>query len=62
MSSASKCDRCGKYYDAIELNSSKVNFLLYGALLPKGYEKDLCPECTDKFMEFMKGDESDDKR
>ena len=57
MSSAKKCDRCGKYYDKCtsskRINGYKVKginiFTSYGPYL----ELDLCEKCIDDLYDFL---------
>lgn len=72
MSSAMKCDRCGKYYDYYfkrEVNGKNVNsqnciclYLMtrYGDLSDK-QRYDLCPECMAKLKEFLAGSDYDEE-
>lgn len=68
MSSAMKCDRCGKYYDyyfKCEVNGKNVRtpncICLYtleeNGTLSDGKKYDFCPECIAKLKEFLKGAE-----
>lgn len=42
---AKKCDRCGKYYDEEDIECS----------VAISDHIDLCPECMDKMVDFLKG-------
>lgn len=62
MSSARKCDRCGKYYDYNALKNIKSKQIIGIRIQTSTYfdDYDLCPECADKLLKFM-GIKEDDK-
>lgn len=64
MSSARKCDRCGKYYDCPASKSIKSEQVIGIRIqtLNSTYfnDYDLCPKCADKLLKFM-GIKEDDK-
>lgn len=56
---AFKCDRCGVYYDKHGLShSDNTEYAVNGRFitLTDQYHRnvDLCPECYEKFISFMK--------
>ena len=62
MANAKKCDRCGKFYDTSI--SRAVPGFWFGVTLDKvqiktindneAYTRDLCDECMDELLEFLK--------
>ena len=57
---AKKCDRCGKYVDGDDVPQIRgwqsEGAMHVGTQLIK---MDLCPECFDALMEFLKGDKDE---
>ena len=47
---AVKCDRCKKYFD----NEIKLIRYKHHKTDNEEYQIDICPECFDKFVKFMK--------
>lgn len=62
MSSARKCDRCGKYYEFHASKSIKSSQIIGIKIQTATYFDDynLCPKCADKLLKFM-GIKEDDK-
>ncbi len=62
MSSARKCDRCGKYYDHHASKNIKTKQVIGIRIQTSTYfdDYDLCPRCADKLFKFM-GIKEDDK-
>ena len=71
MSIASKCDRCGECFDPYSITADFVKIDEY-RILDKTWATnalkqfkdrksniDLCPECADKFLRFMKKEQDD---
>lgn len=64
MASATKCDRCGKYYDVNNntLIGRKQNVTMAGIVTESKDGRyidsyDLCDECANDFIEFINGRE-----
>ena len=60
---AKKCDRCGKYYELYKDNYGHNGVALtshdrFECLNPNYDKYDLCPECMEKVIEFLKGEEN----
>lgn len=59
MASVRKCDRCGAYHGWRENHAIKMDgYIKDGFSGTYDYyanDYDLCPECRDEFIEFMKG-------
>lgn len=62
MSSARKCNRCGKYYDHHASKNIKTKQVIGIRIQTSTYfnDYDLCPKCADKLLKFM-GIKEDDK-
>lgn len=57
-----KCDRCGAYVDKDSIPMVRGYFNpeasgFSGKLLPEDFKMQLCYECYDKLLRFLKGDE-----
>lgn len=50
MSTAYKCDRCGKYYDVDGLVRTGIS-VVYGPLVSSEY--DLCKECMAELVKWL---------
>lgn len=63
MSSARKCDRCGKYYDHHTSKNIKSKQVIGIRIQTPTYfdDYDLCPKCADKLLKFI-GIKEDDKK
>ena len=61
MAWATKCDRCGKYFDHHE-ETNGFAFLVYDRLKDKyaidNEEYDLCPECVQSLSKWFYGKET----
>lgn len=62
-----KCDRCGAYVDKTDIpvirgyfNPESTEFS--GKGFPEDVRMQLCYECYDKLLRFLKGDEDDSSR
>ena len=58
---AKKCDRCEKYYDFYKNNNdyngiALTSFDREGYLSPNCDKHDLCPECMEKLIKFLGGE------
>lgn len=53
MSVVCKCDRCGTYTCVSNRHRIETHGMI--GLEPYENDYDLCPECRDEFIEFMKG-------
>lgn len=59
MASALKCDRCGKLYEEyagcklVEGGCSYNGLSVENRIMSRRY--DLCPECMEKLVEFIRG-------
>lgn len=54
---AFKCDRCGKFYGAVdELKNTSIRVKYYDEEW-----KDLCPDCTEKIIKFLEMEEHEEK-
>lgn len=57
MSSARKCDRCGKYYEFHASKSIKSKQIIGIRIQTAACyfdDYDLCPKCVDKLLKFMR--------
>jgi len=63
MSEALKCDRCGKLYELYDGIKFQPTTSPYSSvrLQNKVYGRnfDMCPDCMEKVIEFMKGGEGE---
>lgn len=63
MALAKKCDRCGKFYEHYPIGNipgeynalEKVRLGKHGAVEYRSSDMDLCPDCMNSFVKFMKG-------
>ena len=63
MALAKKCDRCGKFYEHYPVGNrpgkynavAKVRLGKYGAVEYRSSDMDLCQDCMNAFVKFMKG-------
>ena len=56
------CDRCGREITAYDIKISSARIDIWGLGGPRSYQGqriDLCPECYQKFVDFMEGGEND---
>ena len=53
---AYKCDRCGKYFDSKQ--GCVIKHCVFESVSAQPNEWDLCYDCYDKFLEFLKNDKS----
>lgn len=70
MSSANKCDRCGKFYDEIDHVKDPFNErFLFNQICTADFSDhrlpfriDLCQECLDSFVNWVKKGEENEHR
>lgn len=64
MAWATKCDRCGKYFDHHEDAENAFAFMRYDHAKDKYYteseEFDLCPKCIKSLWKWMNMEEDND--